>query len=54
MNKGYLTIEAVLIVLALVILLEMIANVGQQRSSQRYTFLNGPPSCDIECLLSQE
>lgn len=54
MNKGYLTIEAVLSVLGLVIVLEMIASVSLQRSSQRYAFLDGPPSCDIECLLSQE
>lgn len=54
MNKGFMTIEAVLTLLALLMILEMISTVSSNRISKRYTFLEGSPTCDIECLLLQE
>lgn len=54
MNKGYLTIEAVISVLTLYLVLELISAISQLRQPYRYTFLEGGASCDIECLLYQE
>lgn len=54
MTKGYLTIEAVFSVLALLLILELITTISQLRVPKRYTFMEGGPSCDIECLLYLE
>ena len=54
MNKGYLTIESVLSVLALLLILEMIGVITQLRYKDHYQFLEGSSTCDINCLLTQE
>ena len=49
--RGHLTIEAALVILIFMMILELWVSLQHQWPSHPYRFLEGEASCDIDCLL---
>lgn len=54
MSRGYLTIEAALVTLVLLMGLELLLLTQQQAPESLYRFIEGDVSCDINCLLEAD
>jgi uncharacterized membrane protein YcaP (DUF421 family) len=52
--RGSTTIEAALAALIILLILELWVSTLQQWPTHLYQFLEGSPTCDIDCLLAPE